>query len=95
MTHMFRWILWLWLFVLSHIEAVLNRLEYHSRAVQQDHKLRLRLIERRERPRSCVLCGGPMGIDDRGPRGTEILRWSKCNRCLRYQHGSARSSDQG
>lgn len=52
--------------------------------------------ERRQNPRSCVLCGGPMRSDRRPPRDVrgpngqirrlpeEVLHWHRCARC----HGS-------
>ena len=79
----------------SHIEAALNRI-----SVSTDHGHRIyHGPQRRNNPRRCVLCGGPMQKDFRGSRdvrgldgkirrvSADVLEWFRCGRCHQSQQG--------
>ena len=79
----------------SHVEAALNRIYLSSDNGHRPY----RGLQRRNNPRICTLCGGPMQKDFRGARdvrgldgkvrraSADVLNWFRCGRCHQSQEG--------
>lgn len=85
-----------WAVLLSWIQALGYRGWMSVRPI-----VRPRVMERRQNPRACALCGGPMRSDRRPPRDVrspdgkirrlpeETLHWFRCSRCHLSQVGAS------
>lgn len=84
----------------SHVESWVSRVDMLLTPRPRRHNGH----ERRQSPRACTLCGGPMRPDPRPPRITrgtdgkirnlpgDVLEWFRCGRCHGSQVGVQRGA---